>query len=130
MDVPLVLKNNRMCNAMRNISALVTVPNGTYFMKLFWRQFSWKESSLFVQLWKQMEVCAFTLWKHTCFLLHHDWLVADVMHYEEGMTFNEIVRASFELLEEYPSCYPSNVQEPYIAWCLIKLMEFGMVEIA
>lgn len=63
------------------------------------------------------------------FLLHHGWLVADVMRYEEGMTFNEIVQASFELLEEYPSRFPSNVQEPYIAWCLIKLMEFGMVEI-
>lgn len=63
------------------------------------------------------------------FLTHHGWLVTDVMRYEEGMTFSEIVQACFELLEEYPSRYPENVEEPYIAWCLIKLIEFGMVEI-
>ncbi|MCB8980718.1 MAG: hypothetical protein H6657_25185 [Ardenticatenaceae bacterium] len=61
------------------------------------------------------------------FWADYGWLVGEVLRQEEGMRFAEIVQACTELLDEHPGREPNTVSEKYIAWCLVKLLEFGMV---
>jgi hypothetical protein len=57
----------------------------------------------------------------------HGWVVGEVLRPEQGMTFSEIVSASREYLLDHPeSEMLLPVREAYLAWCLIKLLEYGM----
>ena len=64
------------------------------------------------------------------FWREHGAAVGEVLRAETPMTFAEIVVASREYALEYPEpglC--QSVDEAYIAWCLIKLLEFGMADV-
>lgn len=63
------------------------------------------------------------------FWTDHGWLVGEVLRQEEGMRLAEIVQACTELLDEHPVREPNTVSEKHIAWCLVKLLEFGMAAI-
>lgn len=63
------------------------------------------------------------------FWAEHGWLVGEVLRQEQGMRFEEIVQACSELLNEHPEREPNVVSEKHIAWCLVKLLEFGMATI-
>ncbi len=68
---------------------------------------------------------ALTFWRE------HGALVGEVLRAESPMTFAEIVTASSEYVLEYPETVPLlPLDETYIAWCLIKLLEHGMVGLA
>ena len=60
------------------------------------------------------------------FWADHGWLVGEVLRQEQGMRFEEIVQASTELLHEHPEIEPIKISEKHLAWCLVKLLEFGM----
>lgn len=59
----------------------------------------------------------------------HGWLVGEALRQETGMSFSEMVEACQELIEEHPEAEPYRVNEPYLAWCLVRLLEFGMVTV-
>lgn len=64
------------------------------------------------------------------FWREHGAIVGDVLRIEEAITFAEIVVASREHAFEYPESERYlALDEPYIAWCLIRLLEFGMAEL-
>ena len=63
------------------------------------------------------------------FWAEHGWLVGEVLRQEQGMCLAEIVHACTELLAEHPERVPNQVSEKHIAWCLVKLLEFGMAAI-
>jgi len=61
------------------------------------------------------------------FWREYGWIVGEVLRLERGMTFAEIVVACEEYLLEQPeSGLLLPVEEPHLAWCLIKLLELGM----
>ena len=62
------------------------------------------------------------------FWAEHGWLVGEVLRQEQGMCLAEIVQACTELLAEHPENEPNRFSEKHIAWCLVKLLEFGMAE--
>ncbi|HRQ42409.1 MAG TPA: hypothetical protein PLD25_31220 [Chloroflexota bacterium] len=56
--------------------------------------------------------------------------VGEVLRTETPLTFAEIVSASREYALEYPeSGLYLALDEAHIAWCLIKLLEYGMVRL-
>lgn len=56
------------------------------------------------------------------------WIVGEVLRLEQGMTFAEIVSACEEYLLEHPeSGMLLSLNEQHLAWCLIKLLDYGMV---
>lgn len=65
------------------------------------------------------------------FWREHGWVVGEVLRPEQGMTFAEIVSASQEyLLDHLESEMLLPVSEAHLAWCLIKLLEYGMAGVA
>lgn len=60
----------------------------------------------------------------------HGWIVGDVLRPETGMSFAEIVEACNELIEQHPEIEPHCLDIYYLAWCLVRLLEYGMVSIA
>ncbi len=55
------------------------------------------------------------------------WVVGEVLRLEQGLTFAEIVFACEEYLLEHPESgmlLPLNEED--LAWCLIKLLDYGM----
>ncbi|MFZ1398767.1 MAG: hypothetical protein WAS33_17810, partial [Candidatus Promineifilaceae bacterium] len=57
----------------------------------------------------------------------HGWIVGEVLRLEQGMTFAEIISACEEYLLEYPeSSMLLSLNEQYLAWCLLKLLDYGM----
>jgi hypothetical protein len=55
-------------------------------------------------------------------------IVGETLRAECPMTFAEIVVACREYAHDIPEMVPSlPLDEAYIAWCLIKLVEYGMV---
>lgn len=53
--------------------------------------------------------------------------VGEVLRIETPLTFAELVAASREHALEYPESGPFlTLDEEYVAWCLIKLLEYGM----
>lgn len=52
--------------------------------------------------------------------------MGEFLRQEEGKRFQEIVQACAEPLNEHPGREPNKVSEEYVAWCLVKLLEFGM----
>lgn len=63
------------------------------------------------------------------FWSEHGWLVGEVLRQEQGMNFEEIMKACLELLQEHTQKAPIKINEKHIAWCLIKLIEFDMATI-
>jgi hypothetical protein len=64
------------------------------------------------------------------FWREHGAIVGETLRPECPMTFAEIVVACQEFAHEYPETVPSPpLDEVYIAWCLIKLVEYGMVRV-
>jgi hypothetical protein len=60
----------------------------------------------------------------------HGAIVGEVLRIETSLTFTEVVTASREYALEYPESGPHLAfDEVYIAWCLIKLLEYSMVGI-
>ena len=62
------------------------------------------------------------------FWREHGWIVGEVLRLEQGLTFAEIVFVCEEHLLEHPESgmlLPLN--EQHLAWCLIKLLGYGMV---
>lgn len=61
----------------------------------------------------------------------HGALVGDLLRSESPLTFAEIVTANQEYALEYPESAPFlPLDEAYVAWCLIKLLEYGMASVA
>ncbi len=57
--------------------------------------------------------------------------VGEVLRIETPLTFAELVAASREYALEYPeSGLYLMLDEAHIAWCLIRLLEFGMAGVA
>ena len=59
----------------------------------------------------------------------HGWIVGEVLRPEMGMTFAELVQACAELFAEQPDMDPTLIEERYLAWCLVRLLELGMAAI-
>ncbi|MCC6602232.1 MAG: hypothetical protein IT327_03420 [Anaerolineae bacterium] len=57
----------------------------------------------------------------------YGWVVGEVLRHEIGMSFSEILQASIELIAEHPESELNLKDESYFAWCLVRLLEFGMV---
>lgn len=61
------------------------------------------------------------------FWREHGTAVGEVLRLETPLTFAEIVTASREVALEYPeSGLFLTLDEEYVAWCLIRLLEYGM----
>lgn len=60
------------------------------------------------------------------FWREHGWIVGEALRPETGMTFAELVEACKELIEQHPEIELHWLDERYLAWCLIRLLEFGM----
>lgn len=56
----------------------------------------------------------------------HGWIVGEVLRPETGMTFAELVEACKELIEDHPEIEQHWLEERHLAWCLVRLLEFGM----
>lgn len=56
----------------------------------------------------------------------HGWLVGEVLRPETGMAFSELIEACMELIQEHPEAGLFEVDERYLAWCLVQLLELGM----
>lgn len=57
-------------------------------------------------------------------------IVGKLLRIESPLTFAEIVAASQEYALEYPeSGLCQAMDETYIAWCLVKLLGYGMADI-
>jgi hypothetical protein len=62
------------------------------------------------------------------FWREHGAIVGEILRAECPMTFSEIVVACQESALEYPEVVPAlPLDEAYLAWCLIRLLEYGMV---
>lgn len=71
--------------------------------------------------------CPFPTEAHQ-FWRDHGWVVGEILRLEQGMAFSEIVLASQEYLLAHPeSEILLPVRETHLAWCLVKLLEYGMV---
>lgn len=61
------------------------------------------------------------------FWQEHGAAIGEVLRLESPLTFAEIVTASREYAHEYPeSGLFLTLEEEYVAWCLIRLLEYGM----
>ncbi len=57
----------------------------------------------------------------------HGAVVGEVLRLETPLTFAEIATVSREVALEYPeSGLFLSLDEEYVAWCLIRLLEYGM----
>ncbi len=67
---------------------------------------------------------AMTFWQE------HGAIVGETLRSESPMTLSEIVIASQEYALEYPESSPIlPLDETYIAWCLVKLLEHGLASV-
>lgn len=64
---------------------------------------------------------AMTFWRE------HGAIVGETLRPESPMSLSEIIVASQEYTLEYPETSPDlPLDETYIAWCLVKLLEYGL----
>lgn len=64
------------------------------------------------------------------FWREHGATVGEVLRAEAALPFAEVVAASREYVFECPeSGLYQTLDEAYVAWCLVKLLEYGMASI-
>lgn len=71
--------------------------------------------------WRSFPPEAWEFWRE------HGAIVGEVLRPETPLTFAQVVTASREYALEYPeSGLFLTLDEEHVAWCLIKLLEYGM----
>jgi hypothetical protein len=73
--------------------------------------------------WQPFAPAAWQFWRT------HGCSIGEVIRSETALTFTEIAAACQEFaLEQQPYGSQLEANEGYVAWCLVQLLEFGMVQ--
>lgn len=97
-----------------------------YQEEIFWKH-TWPNENLFP--WRLIHNGRFRSYPAEAYHFWHEhgWIVGEILRLELGMTFAEIVIACEEyLLEHLEFGMLLSLNEEYLDWCQIKLLDYGL----